>query len=88
MSESYEDKVKHVKRAKQTRKHACHWPGCEEQVPPAMWGCQKHWFMLPPKIRYAIWLAYKIGQEERRDPDSYYRAAANEAQKWIKANYP
>ena len=25
------DKVNHVKQAKQTRTHQCHWPGCNKQ---------------------------------------------------------
>lgn len=41
------DKVEHVRRATQTRAHHCHWPGCDKQVPPAMWGCKAHWFALP-----------------------------------------
>lgn len=25
--------------------HHCHWPGCDKPVPPAMWGCKRHWYM-------------------------------------------
>lgn len=28
-----------------------HWPGCGAHVPPAMWGCRRHWFMLPKRLR-------------------------------------
>jgi hypothetical protein len=43
--------------AKPHRGHHCHWPGCEVPVPPAMWGCRRHWYMLPADIRRLIWAA-------------------------------
>jgi len=82
------EKVAHVLRAGQTRNHRCHWPGCNAQVPPAMWGCRRHWFMLPKRLRDAIWRKYEIGQEERGDPSPDYVAIANEVQKWIEAHHP
>lgn len=81
-----EDKVRHVKKAKQSRNHSCHWPGCNEQVPPAKWGCYRHWMMLPKRIRDAIWDAYSIGQEISLTPSREYLKAAKEAQDWIRAN--
>lgn len=80
---SADDKYDHVRRAKQTREHHCHWPGCERQVPPAMWGCKPHWFKLPPNIRRAIWRAYQPGQEQTGRPGPAYVEAAREAQEWI-----
>jgi hypothetical protein len=77
------DKVEHVRRAKQTRGHTCHWPGCGKQVPPAMWGCKKHWFRLPKSLRDKIWNAYVPGQEARMDPSAEYLSAADEVQDWI-----
>ena len=77
-------KVAYVKRALPARDHACHWPGCPAQVPPAKWGCTKHWFLLPPEIRSRIWRAFKPGQEINLTPSSEYLAAANAAQAWIK----
>ncbi len=79
-------KVRYVKKAKQTRFHHCHWPGCDQQVPPALWGCRKHWFMLPKTIRDQIWLTYRIGQEINGNPSDRYLAAAQQAQEWIKEN--
>lgn len=78
------DKVQHVLRAGQTRKHHCHWPGCSEEVPPARWGCRRHWYMLPEALRTRIWRAYKIGQEETGAPSAEYIAAARETQAWIR----
>lgn len=80
-------KVAHVKAAKQTRQHRCHWPGCTEQVPSAMWGCRKHWYMLPKYIRQEIWRAYQAGQEETIAPSAKYIDAARAAQDWITQNY-
>ena len=77
------DKVAHVKRAGQTRAHECHWPGCTAQVPPAMWGCVKHWFRLPLALRNRIWSAYRPGQEADQRPSREYVEVAREVQKWI-----
>jgi hypothetical protein len=82
------DKVRHVLRGRQTRSHTCHWPGCGKQVPPAMWGCRRHWYMLPAEIRDAIWKAYRPGQEGDGEPSDAYLVAAGRAQRWIKENYP
>ena len=80
------DKADYVKSQGQTREHHCHWPGCEKQVPPAMWGCREHWYQLPLKIRNKIWTAFKPGQEITMTPSREYVAAAMEAQEWIKKN--
>lgn len=77
------NKVAHVKSAVQSRPHGCHWPGCTAQVPPAMWGCKKHWYRLPHKLRMLVWSAYKPGQEERLDPSPRYIRVANKVQAWI-----
>lgn len=52
-----------------------------------MWGCSKHWFMLPREIRTKIWAAYRIGQEEglATVTDSYIEAA-REAERYIRQN--
>jgi hypothetical protein len=86
VSGSIGEKVAHVRAARQSRHHECHWPGCARQVPPAMWGCREHWYRLPKAIRDRIWRAYRIGQEEDGRPSDAYLAAAREAQDWIRAN--
>lgn len=78
------DKAAYVGRQRQLRDHECHWPGCDRQVPPAMWGCKTHWFKLPRHIRAAIWMAYEPGQEILMDPSPEYLEAARAAQDWIK----
>jgi hypothetical protein len=68
--------------------HHCHWPGCGVIVPPRLWGCKKHWFMLPKNIRDAIWRAYVPGQEISKTPSHSYIRVAREAQDWINTNFP
>jgi hypothetical protein len=77
------EKVGHVLRAGQTRNHECHWPGCGAQVPPAMWGCRKHWFKLPASLRQRVWRAYRPGQEADMRPSADYLTVAREVQAWI-----
>ena len=77
------EKAAHVRAARQTAKHHCHWPGCEAQVPPAMWGCRKHWYALPALLRAKVWRAYRPGQEETKTPTREYVEVAREVQSWI-----
>lgn len=77
-------KAAYVKSQGQTRKHHCHWPGCTQQVPPAMWGCKAHWYALPVALRNRIWATFRPGQEVNGTPSQAYVAAAREVQAWIK----
>lgn len=83
MSETIGEKVAYVKAQGQTRRHHCHWPGCERAVPPAMWGCRGHWFTLPAEKRNRIWQTYKPGQEVNGTPSAAYLDAARDVQEWI-----
>lgn len=76
-------KADYVRRQGQTRDHHCHWPGCDREVPPAMWGCKLHWFALPKSIRDEIWRTYRQGQEIDGTPSREYLAAAQAARAWI-----
>ena len=78
------DKVDYVKSQGQTRNHHCHWPGCDKQVPPAMWGCSAHWFKLPKRLRDKIWATFEPGQEVDMTPSRGYLEVAHEVQEWIK----
>jgi hypothetical protein len=83
------DKVEHVRAAIREgthHGHTCHWPGCTAKVPPAAWGCRKHWYKLPLGIRNRIWAAYRAGQEDSKTPSRTYVEAARAAQDWIKEN--
>lgn len=77
-------KVRYVKRQGQTRSHHCHWPGCNKQVPPAMWGCKSHWFRLPKTLRDRIWRTYAPGQEVDLTPSAEYLQIADDVQQWIR----
>lgn len=76
-------KADYVRAQPQTRRHHCHWPGCTQQVPPAMWGCRSHWYTLPEALRSKIWRAYRPGQEVGMRPSRAYVEVAREAQAWI-----
>lgn len=80
------NKPDYVKSQGQTREHECHWPDCEAQVPPALWGCRKHWYKLPRSLRNKLWEEYRPGQEVDMKPSEEYLMVANEIQVWIKAN--
>lgn len=77
-------KALYVKGQGQTRQHTCHWPGCSAQVPPALWGCRKHWMTLPVELRDLIWKTYRPGQEVDRSPSREYLDAAAKVQEWIR----
>lgn len=68
--------------------HHCHWPGCDKTVPPASWGCKKHWFKLPLSLRRKIWATFRPGQEETKTPSREYVAVAREVREWIAVNHP
>jgi len=76
-------KADYVKNQTQIRKHYCHWPGCQREVPPSMWGCKFHWFKLPKALRNRIWQTYQPGQEITKTPSAQYLAAAADVQQWI-----
>lgn len=59
--------------------HHCHATGCTRIVPPTMWGCPHHWFMVPKPLRDAIWRTYEEGQCDTLDPSSAYCQAARAA---------
>jgi len=44
-----------------------------------MWGCKRHWFMVPKPIRDRIWRHYRPGQERDWKPSRAYLEAAKEA---------
>ena len=66
--------------------HHCHWNGCPREVPPQKWGCKRHWFMLPLRLRAKIKEFYRAGQELEKNPSRDYIDAVLEAQAWIREN--
>jgi hypothetical protein len=59
--------------------HSCHARNCNTPVPPRMFMCRKHWFMVPKPMQDAIWATYRPGQERTKDPSPEYLDAATAA---------
>lgn len=68
-------------------KHTCHWPGCDKEVPPRLWGCRYHWYKLPRRLRVKILKEYRPGQEIDKNPSRNYIEVAGEVQQWIRDNH-
>ena len=52
--------------------HLCHARGCKAPVPPRMFMCRGHWFMVPKPLRDEVWRTYRPGQEITKDPTREY----------------
>ena len=65
--------------------HTCHWPSCSAPVPPARWGCSRHWFTLPKPLRDRVWAAYRPGQEITKTPSREYLEVVHEVHAWAQA---
>lgn len=63
--------------------HHCHARNCREAVPPKMFMCRRHWYMVPKALRDAVWAAYVPGQENRKDPTSRYLVIAETAISYV-----
>jgi len=83
-----QSKADYVRAAPQSRKHHCHWPGCRKEVPPAMWGCNTHWFKLPKELRTRIFRAFRPGQEVDQQPSLEYLEVAIEVRRWVQKHHP
>lgn len=69
--------------------HTCHAWKCRVEVPPAMFMCKMHWFMLPGHLRRDVWRHYVPGQEETKTPTNEYLDVARRAIEWLKEKeYP
>lgn len=60
-------------------KHTCHATNCKIEVPPAMFMCKRHWFMVPKKLRDEVWETYVPGQEITKNPSGEYIDVAHRA---------
>jgi len=56
----------------QQSEHLCHARGCKTPVPPKMFMCKMHWYMIPKYMRDMVWEEYVPGQEVRKDPTEEY----------------
>lgn len=56
--------------------HVCHAENCNVAVPPKMFMCRQHWFMVPKPLRDAVWAEYRPGQEVDKRPSGAYMDVA------------
>ncbi len=59
--------------------HTCHADHCTVAVPPKMFMCKNHWYMVPSRVRRMVWATYVPGQEIRKDPTMEYLEVTREA---------
>lgn len=60
-------------------KHACHVPGCPQEVHPRLLMCYYHWRMVPFRLKERVWASYRSGQEIDKTPSDAYLVAARAA---------
>lgn len=65
--------------------HTCHATDCTTPVPPVMFMCKRHWFMLPQAMRNAIYSHYRPGQCDDWHITHAYAEAARNAVRYIAA---
>ena len=63
--------------------HRCHARACKAPVPPKMFMCKQHWYMLPKDTRDAVWANYRPGQEVDKSPSMDYLNVAMGAIAWL-----
>jgi hypothetical protein len=61
-----------MSQAKPSLRHECHAAGCSVAVPPKMFMCRKHWYMLTKELRDSVWATYRPGQEVDKKPSITY----------------
>jgi len=61
----------------------CHALDCDKQVPPKMFMCKRHWFMVPRILRTQVWRHYRPGQEIDKQPTEAYLKITTEAIKAV-----
>lgn len=59
--------------------HHCHARGCQAQVKPELLMCWNHWRLIPKKIQQAVYLHYRPGQCDDKQPSKEWHAAADAA---------
>lgn len=67
----------------QVLRHRCMWPDCAVLVPLAMWGCARHWSLLPATLRKRIGRAYRDGVNNDTHPTRAYVDAHRAALEWV-----
>lgn len=57
--------------------HNCHAKGCKRQCKPEYLMCYRHWQMVPMVVQRAVWLHYRPGQCDDKQPSQKWHAAAD-----------
>ena len=65
------------------RPHPCHWPDCDIEVSPKMWGCDEHWRSLPTYLRNLVHANYVPGQEITENPTKEYMRVMGLIDEWL-----
>lgn len=63
--------------------HECHATACNKHIPPQMFMCKFHWFLLPKNLRDKIWNTYRSGQCDDWNISKEYSEAAKEYVRYI-----
>lgn len=64
-------------------RHHCHAKNCVTNVPPKMFMCKTHWYMLPKRMRDQVWALYVPGQEITKTPTPEYLAFTRECIEYV-----
>jgi hypothetical protein len=59
--------------------HHCHARGCQVEVAPELLMCYKHWRQVPKNIQQAVWVHYRPGQCDDKQPSEHWHVAADAA---------
>lgn len=59
--------------------HHCHARGCPVPCRPEHLMCGRHWMMVPPDVRRAVLLHYRVGQCDDKEPSAEWFQAADAA---------
>lgn len=65
--------------------HRCHAQGCVQAVRPEMLMCLRHWRMVPRNLQRAVWLHYRPGQCDDKNPSEAWHQAADAAIAFVAA---
>lgn len=64
--------------------HHCHARNCYVKTRPEMLMCRRHWFMVPKKLRDAVWATYSPGQcDGTAEITREWHDAADAAIEWV-----
>lgn len=59
--------------------HLCHAKECKTSVPPSLFMCRRHWYMVPVNLRHKVWATYRPGQEIDKHPTREYLEITRQA---------